>query len=1342
MADNEPISQPYPLPSGMQRQKQRLKVSSILLLIYSVFLVGSAIYLGLLVIRQIQTLEANVQITENIINANVRTLGQLQRELLRLMVLLESGENDPQALDLQRSFVRQRVQEATLSYQLQTLGTEALLEESRALAGRWENDIEPLIEEILLDPDNGDTSLRAEASARLVELELAYNQLIAEGEINRKQQAGLANDATIRILSSNRTLILGLSIVILGFFIFVGIVAGYYYRFDRQREAMARELVQLNTEMRKLSQVASRTDNMVIITGAGGRVEWVNAAFSRITGYALDEIISRELVVLLQGPKTSPAIVQELAQALRQGEGFKCEALSYTQSGQGFWSAIEIQPVHDDQGALTHFIAVVIDLSEQRRRERTIARNSQLLDVINQAQKEFILTSTPGIMFEKLLESLLEMTESEYGFIGEVLQTEAGEPYLKTHAITNIAWSEETHRLYAQQAAGGMEFYNLKTLFGAALTTQKPVIANHPATDPRSGGMPAGHPAMNAFLGLPFFNAGQEMVGLVGIANRPQGYDEEMVAFLGPFLATCGNLIEAYRNENRRRAAEAALVTLNDELEKRTEEATEQRDFALQIMNTMGQGLTVVDENSRFTFVNPAYAEMVREKPEDLIGRTPFEFTELADRDVLKTAGTKRAQGQISTYETRIQRADGQLVDVLITGVPRYRQGAFAGSIAVITNLTEQKRVESALRKSEAEARKLSQVASRTDNLVIIADAAGYVEWVNAAFTRVTGYTLEETRGRRPGDLLQGPETDPATVAFMRERLQKGEGFNVEVLNYSRKGRPYWVEIEVQPVRDAQGSLTNFIAIETDITERRQAEEHLRQAKEAAEEAALAKAAFLASMSHEIRTPLNAVIGLNSLLLNTPLTEQQRQFAETARSSGSLLMMLINNVLDFSALESGRVDLTRQPFQFQRSLHEIIELLQHEADRKGLSLSYAIDAAVPPVLVGDETRLRQVLLNLIGNSIKFTDAGEIAVAVTASVEGETARLRIAVRDTGIGIPPDRLDRLFQPFTQIDATTTRKYGGSGLGLAISKMIVNMMGGEIGVESEVGRGTTFTFSVQMAVGDPNVMAAPAAAIQLNEEMGRRWPLRILLVEDDRVNQQVAVHMLEQLGYQADVASSGLEALDALQSRSYDAIFMDIHMPDMDGITATRRLYETRAADRIPFIIAMTASALEGDRERFMAAGMHDYVSKPVELEAIAAALMHAVEKQKGDLPAVSFQEQPVEAGPPTAVDEEMFRKRLGSGKEALLRKLVGLFVAEAERLLPELGQAAAAGDAARTREVAHQLKGSSAGVAAVRFAGIAGDLERQAHQGDLAGAADLIDDLSRELAAVIAWQKSIP
>jgi signal transduction histidine kinase/ActR/RegA family two-component response regulator len=396
------------------------------------------------------------------------------------------------------------------------------------------------------------------------------------------------------------------------------------------------------------------------------------------------------------------------------------------------------------------------------------------------------------------------------------------------------------------------------------------------------------------------------------------------------------------------------------------------------------------------------------------------------------------------------------------------------------------------------------------------------------------------------------------------------------------------------------------------IRELEKTQAELQQSRAQAEAATHAKSDFLAAMSHEIRTPMNAVIGMTALLAGTKLSAEQAESVEIIHSSGEILLELINDILDFSKIESGRFELERVPFSPAACVATCVDLVAARARQKGLRLDTVVDSSVP-VIRGDVTRVRQILLNLLSNALKFTQQGEIVVTVTAQpLADDQIELRFAVRDSGIGIPADRMDRLFQPFTQADASTSRRFGGTGLGLAISKRLAELHGGKMWVQSSPATGSTFHFTVigpRATLPTPNT-ATPFAA-KIGTDFAKSHPCRILVAEDNPVNQKVLSRFLERLGYQPIVVNNGIEALAVLREAPFDLILMDVEMPELDGPATTQAIRRDFPADQQPLIAALTAHAVAGSRERVLAAGMDDYLTKPIRFEQLTALLARVPE-----------------------------------------------------------------------------------------------------------------------------------
>lgn len=602
-------------------------------------------------------------------------------------------------------------------------------------------------------------------------------------------------------------------------------------------------------------------------------------------------------------------------------------------------------------------------------------------------------------------------------------------------------------------------------------------------------------------------------------------------------------------------------------------------------------------------------------------------------------------------------------------------------------------------------------------------DGGPEIVYVNDAFTRLTGYEFDEVIGKTPR-ILQGPGTSKATLAEIKQTLMNGKPFKGELQNYTKDGIAYWLEISIAPVKDDAGNITHYAAIERDITKRKAFEKELQINREAAEVANRAKGDFLANMSHELRTPMNGIIGLSELLMDMDVQEDARELANAVNASSRNLLILLNDILDLSKIEAGELTLENIPFNIRRAINQTADLLKPMALKKGISLDCHIDAIVPTRIVTDPARLQQMINNLVSNAIKFTDEGfvKLKVEIDADAVGD-AVLVFHVQDTGIGIPEDKHESVFKKFTQADVSTARKYGGTGLGLAITKQLAQAMGGAISLQSKIGKGTTFTVELPIEIPanqeifENKVEAANATRIDTSG--------RLLVVDDHPVNLLFMNKVLKKIGFtRVDQAASGKEALELAKIHEYDLIFMDCQMPEMDGFEASERIrmMEGVRIGSVP-IIAVTADAMKGARERCLDSGMNDYISKPIDIEKLKDILCkwQLLESNAVD----TLAKRPRTEASPLIVDWERIKMFTGDSDEET-QELIAMFTFYAEQTLGDLKRALETNDAAAWEKAAHKFKGSSANFGAQALCDVCFKAE-QSHQAEYQEKSTVFDEV---------------
>lgn len=599
-------------------------------------------------------------------------------------------------------------------------------------------------------------------------------------------------------------------------------------------------------------------------------------------------------------------------------------------------------------------------------------------------------------------------------------------------------------------------------------------------------------------------------------------------------------------------------------------------------------GFLVRDREGKVTWMNEAFEKITGYTLDDMKGKAFGTILIGAETDisVFEKAVALTRDKKPYEIEIRIYKKDGTPIWAYLSNNPLFNdEGEIERQIGVLVDISERKAVEQQLTL-------LSLVASNTVSGVVINDGHGQVEWVNDAFTSITGYTLNDVKAHHLGDVLKGELTDVSIIEKSRELSENKQSFEVDLLVYRKDGQPLWISVINSVIIGGNGKVEKYIEVVIDITAKKKAELELISAKEEALQLGRAKEMFISVMSHEIRTPLNAVIGISNLLLKDESLPSQKSNLDVLKFSAENLMSLINDVLDFTKMETGNVTLEQAPINLRQLINGVVATMQFKANDKQIYVKHNIDEGIPDLILGDSARLVQILLNLASNAVKFTEKGGVSIDLKIVEQtNNKVRIRFGVSDTGIGIAADKVNTIFEQWKQADTDTTRKYGGTGLGLAISKTLVTLHDSRINVDSVVGRGSTFWFTISFK---------KATEQTLNKNINVEEVLKIhaLVADDNQINRLLLSKVLKKWGATADFAENGIEAVQKIQeNQDYDVILMDIHMPEMGGLEATEiiRSLPDNYFQQLP-IIALTASMLNSQIDQIGGVGMNDYVLKP--------------------------------------------------------------------------------------------------------------------------------------------------
>jgi PAS domain S-box-containing protein len=887
-------------------------------------------------------------------------------------------------------------------------------------------------------------------------------------------------------------------------------------------------------------------------------------------------------------------------QVLTSGEPIRSQILGISRPDMAspLWVLCNAYPEHDAAGQISQVIVSFIDITERKTNEARVARLTQLYSALSQCNHSIAHCKSPEELLPQVCRQVVELGGMKMAWIGMVDDE-------RTLVCPAVSFGSGTDYLNGIEIPLHGDDPRAHGPTGTAIRENRPVWCQDMQDDPTTAAWHE-HSARYGWAAgaaLPLRKSGKTVGALVVYSDKAHGFDVEIRGLLEEMADDISFALDSFSREAERRQAEEAL---------RESEATMRY-----IVKHDPNALAVFDNGLRYIAVSDRFLQDYNVREEDILGRHHYEvFPEIPQgwRDVHQRC----LAGAIERNDDdSFERPDGSITYNRWECRPWYRKGGEIGGIIMYTEVTtERKKAEEELRESEARFRLMLQHIPSISVQGYQID--GTTRYWNDASEALYGYSAEEAIGKNLLDLIIPPEMQEGVCLAIKTMSETLEPIPASELTLMRKDGSRVTVYSSHAVIRRHGREPEFFCIDIDLTDRKLAEDALKElnayleqsnvhAKELAvkaEAAAQAKSEFLALMSHELRTPLNGVLGFAELLSGTRLDQEQQEYTQTIFDSGTHLLDVVNDILDLASLEKGHMLIEAVPVNVSSLVESSCRLIRKTAADKGLEFMFVSAGDVPEVITGDIRRIRQILINLLGNAVKFTSKGSVTLRVSSASFEDRSALAFSIEDTGPGIPNETLADLFKPFTQADSTVTRQFEGTGLGLAISLRLAEAMGGAIGVTSTPGQGSCFTFSLPLIISSPPTNST----VSTSAEPARKAASDrlVLIVEDEPSNRTLARKMIENLGCRVEIATNGLEAVEAFSPGKFSAILMDMQMPIMDGMEATRRIRERESGSTHVPIIALTANVMPEDRERCLASGMDEFLTKPFSLKELSDKL----------------------------------------------------------------------------------------------------------------------------------------